>query len=1055
MLRRKIIILSGVLALAVPTVAHAETGVDRFDSTTGTTAIDTKFRPGSANPDATVTVMIELTGDPVAVVQSRTATRLSSARAASIRADLKRSQDRLKAQLRGRGGKVLSQMQSAYNGMRVALPRKQLKAVAALPGVKSVTAARTYKIQNTVSVPYLGVPRVWQKTKYLGENVKVAIIDTGIDYTHADFGGPGTVDAFNTAKASSTFTPTVRVKGGYDFVGDDYDADTPANATPKPDANPLDCNGHGSHVAGTTGGGGVNADGTPYTGPYDASTPSHDFKVGPGVAPKVDLYALKVFGCEGSTDVVTEAIDWAVKNQIQVINMSLGSDYGRTSDADSIASENAQAAGVVVVASAGNAGPNPYLTGSPGVARGVINVAAVDSTAGFPGAALKLPGGTVAAINANDADLPAGPYRVVYVRDDSGTGENEALGCSKAAFSQAGIDASPTAPLQIAVVRRGDCARVAKAIYGQQAGADAVVMVNTDNGYPPFEGEILSNPDDETPYTVTIPFLGVRSSDNAALQAADDKSLTLAAQPLSNPGFTGYGSFSSGGPRNDDSGLKPSVSAPGVSIRSAAVGTGTGAEVLSGTSMAAPHVAGVAALARQAHKDWKSYEIASALVSTADPAKVAGYRLTRGGGLVDPSQVVGTSVYAYGDSYRTRAGRVYDASLSYGFAEPEASKGYRGTRTLTLVNKSTKKVTFTLRDEKTNQTRSASVSFSPKKVTVAAKKSRTVTVTLRATASKLGDSMSTTDQFSFREVSGNVKITTNSRGTLRVPYLMVPRAQAKVAAKQQLLKAPLVTDVKTNGRPTTAGAKPATTVAANARTLQVTLTNPKGAMNTVADFYTWGLESSNDLSYRAPGGVDLRAAGVQELPLENDTLLVFAVNSWTRSSNAATVDYDVEIDVNRDGKTDYILFSMDSGLVRAGDADGLSETFILDVAKDVVFAPGRPMVAPTDSSTVLLPLAASDLGLTGSKPFDYRVASYSIVDDAYSDTMNGVATYQIGKAPIANGNYEEVKVNRTVTVRLGVDVEAVADQQPLGTMIVVLDNKAGKDEARLLRTPAI
>ncbi len=68
------------------------------------------------------------------------------------------------------------------------------------------------------------------------------------------------------------------------------------------------------------------------------------------------------------------------------------------------------------------------------------------------------------------------------------------------------------APLQVAVVNRGTCARVAKAIFGQQAGADAVIMVNNADSYPPYEGEITSNPDDGTPYTVTIPFLGVRSS---------------------------------------------------------------------------------------------------------------------------------------------------------------------------------------------------------------------------------------------------------------------------------------------------------------------------------------------------------------------------------------------------------------------------------------------------------------------------------------------------------------------------------------------------------------
>jgi hypothetical protein len=71
-------------------------------------------------------------------------------------------------------------------------------------------------------------------------------------------------------------------------------------------------------------------------------------------------------------------------------------------------------------------------------------------------------------------------------------------------------------------------------------------MVNNVDSYPPHEGEITSNPDDGTPYTVTIPFLGVRSSDGPALVAANGKPLTMVAAPLANPTFKGYASFSSG-----------------------------------------------------------------------------------------------------------------------------------------------------------------------------------------------------------------------------------------------------------------------------------------------------------------------------------------------------------------------------------------------------------------------------------------------------------------------------------------------------------------------------
>ncbi|MCW3156595.1 S8 family peptidase [Micropruina sonneratiae] len=1113
MLRRKLLIATGAFALAVPTVAYADTGVDRFDEAPSSSKLDTKFTPSYLDSDAKVTVMVELTGDPVAVVEGQTGEKLSASRVTQIRSGLKKSQDRVKKEITGRGGKVFSQMQSAYNGMRVQLPRKQVRAVSQLPGVKAVRAIQQQTINNATSVPFLGVPQVWQSSKYRGEGVKVAIIDTGIDYTHANFAGPGTVQAFDKAKASDTPNPKYfgpnapRVKGGYDFVGDDYDASV-EGSLPKPDANPLDCNGHGSHVAGTTGGNGVTDEGTTYKGPYNSKTPDNDFLIGPGVAPKVDLYALKVFGCEGSTDVTTEAIDWAVAHDMDVINMSLGSTYGDATDPSAVAATNAQAAGVVVVASAGNSGPNPYMTGSPGTGKGVVSVAAVDSTATFPGASLSFGGTTMDAVNANGANLPEGPYTIV---------NTNSLGCDTASFTAAGISSDPSAPLQIAIVNRGTCARVAKAIFGQQAGADAVIMVNNVDSYPPVEGEITSNPDTGEAYTVTIPFLGVRSSDGAALVAAAGTDLTLSAKDLQNPDFKAYASFSSGGPRNNDSGLKPSISAPGVSIVSTGVGTGNGPATISGTSMAAPHVAGVAALARQAHKGWSSNAISAALVSTADPAKVSGYRLTLGGGLVDTKQVVNTSIYAIGDQHKTAAGKVSEATLSFGFKNIRGTKSY--TKTITLVNKGSKRVIFTLANQATSQSSKAKVTFSKKLLTVPAKSSKKVTVKLTVKGSDVGTSLSSDDLFNLREVSGNIKIGSNGKGTLRVPYLLVPRAQAMVEASQSVVDttakttgkktvkitggksvqtkvdgrgkpkpnpsssgspspspsetttspspspsetttspSPSPTEITTSPSPspseTTAEPTPEPTEPAAPTTVNVKLTNPNGALPAAADFYTWGLRDEKDVSSTMGRGFDLRAAGVQSFADGDDQLLVFAVNNWSRWSTAATQEFDVLIDSDRDGNPDWIVFSYDSGIIRADDPNGITEVFLYDIANRATYAAGFYAQAPTDSSTILLPVYASDLGISeDSGTFDYGVASYSILNSAAADEMPGLASYNPWQPSISNGGFATVPVNGSRTVEVSVDADAVADQQPLGTMVVVLDNKAGMDEALTLPTP--
>jgi len=1046
--RRRILVVTAALALAVPTVATAAPHPSHDLTRTGTAGpVGTTFVPRILDKVGRVTVMVQLTGDPVAVAEAKATRSFSTAERSTVKKALRKAQDAISDDIAARGGKVLSHLQSAYNGMRVQIARSKVASLSALPGVVAVHTITPRTLDNTVSVPFLGVPQVWQSTGYTGKGVKVGIIDTGIDYTHADFGGPGTEAAFATASANSDeaadpalFGPSApRVKGGYDFVGDAYDPNAAAGSpalTPKPDLNPLDCNGHGSHVAGTTGGSGVTASGATYAGPYDTSTPGKSFKVGPGVAPEVDLYALRVFGCEGATDVVTEAIDWAVDHKLDVINMSLGSSYGRSDSPDAVAASNAVAAGVVVVTSAGNAGQNPYLVGSPAVGQGVLAVSAVDSTATFPGANLKLGSTTIPAINANGADLPSGDFTIVRLVDDPNTPkENEALGCSVAAYAHAGITKAGTV---IAVVDRGTCARAAKPIFGQQAGADAVVMVNNAASFPPYEGPITSNPDDGSAFTVTIGFLGVRNSDGPKLTAAAGQTLTLAAASLDNPGFNRYASFTSAGPASGDSGLSPNLAAPGVSIASAGVGTGSEAAVISGTSMAAPHVAGVAALGVQAHPKWPATAVAAALANTADPEKVADYDVTIGGGLVDAAQAVATTTFVTGDSFRTGSGRVAEGTLSFGFDEP--MRAFVGTRTLTIHNRGAKSVTYTLASDPSADV-PATVRFSTRKVRVPAGGQAKVAVTLVVRAANVGSSVSEDpgDPFALHAAGGTV-VVTSAAGTLRVPYLLVPRAQANVQGEV------------TGSRGGLANATSTTTSKGRPTGLTVKLSNPAGALTAAADFYTWGLSDGRDVSTSFDGsGYDLRAAGVQSFDVTDGKQLFFAVNNYDRWSSPASQEFDVAVDTNKDGTPEFVLFSADSGLVTAGTANGLAQVFLFDVAKGAVSSEGFGAIAPTDSSTILLPVSSAALGLTSaSGTFAYTVAGYTVEDAAASDEFSSWASYNPWARAISDGAYEKVARKGHVSVPVTVDPVNFATQKPKGVMVVVMDNRSGSKEALLL-----
>lgn len=1038
-MHRRILAAVGALALTLPaSAALAATPDDdpsskfRPSSTRG--VVDSSFTAGAIGSDGRVTVVIEMTGDPVAVVQAEKGGELSSGERSDVKSKLKKAQDSIRGSITGKGGEIQAQMQSAYNGFQASLPADQLDAVATLPGVVAIHPVRTYSIDNAVSVPFLGVPQVWENTGYTGENVKVAIIDTGIDFTHATFGGPGTREAYEAAFAASAqpadpalFGPDApRVKGGIDLVGDDYNADPGSDTyqpVPHPDENPLDCEGHGSHVAGTAGGSGVLADGTGYTGPYDSTTPSNTFRVGPGVAPQADLYAIRVFGCGGSTDVVVPALDWAVENGMDVVNMSLGSSFGRGDDPDAVAAANAVGAGVVVVASAGNAGHNPYLTGSPGSGDGVVAVSAVDSSESFPGATITVDGQTVEAINANGASLEGlGELSVVRLVDDPATSENEALGCSVEAYTKAGVVAGGN---QLAVSTRGTCARVNRAIFAEQAGAAAALMVNTTDDLPPYEGQITENGDTGEPFVVTIPFLGVRSSDGPAFTT--DAIATVAAAQIANPGFRGYASFSSSGPRSGDSAISPDVAAPGVSISSAAVGSGNGAAILSGTSMAAPHVAGVAALSVQAHPNWAAPQVAASLVSTADPEKVAGQRLTLGGvGLVDTAQAVATTVTATGDAFRTESGWARESALSFGFQESPV--GFGGIKTVTIRNDGTTPVTYTVSTTPSAESISAKVNLSAKSITVRPGSSAKLLLTVAAAAKDVPSSVGGADQFAFYEISGDIVLTAPD-STLRVPYLLVPRSSSTVSTPTSALF--------------TSKQKVADA------TKKISLWNIFGAQPTSgADVYTWGLSDEKDATKElADTGYDLRAAGVQSFGTGDDQLMVFALNMHHRWSNGASNEYDVILDTNRDGTPDWIVLSADSGAVRAGSNDGLAEVFIVDAKTGALGASGFLTQAPTDSSTLLLPVHASDLGITGA--FDYTVQTFGV--SGGDDAASGWATYDPNAPAISNGQFADVPRFGSKSVDVAVNAAQVAAQKPLGSMVVVYDNPSGASEALLVK----
>ncbi|MDO5066607.1 MAG: S8 family serine peptidase [Propionibacteriaceae bacterium] len=1010
MQRSRLLAAVGALSLVIPTtIAHAD---EPTDSTTladrVSQASPSEVRTGAVDllsvNRGRVTVMVELAGDPVAVVEA-TKGELDKTAEAEVVKELTKAQDKLKQSITALGGQVETTMHSAYNGMRVSIDASRLEELAGLSGVKGVHTIPTYERTNIDGATLVGAPEAWQGTGaggHTGKGVKIAIIDTGIDYTHATFGGAGTTEAFEAATKTKPADFGPRVKGGIDLVGDDYTG----HNTPKPDDNPIDCAqaGHGTHVAATAGGSGVTIDGKTYTGAYDQETLKQDFKIGPGTAPEADLYAVKVFGCKGSTDKVVEAIDWAVKNDMDVINMSLGSDYGRDNEPDSVAAANAVAAGVVVVTAAGNSGHEPYLVGSPSVGAGVISVAANDARPSFPGAELSIGTEKVTAISANN--IPLAAAAPLHVLKDAAGGI--ALGCKPEDY--AGIPQG-----SVVVTKRGECARVLRAILGQQAGAAAVIMVNAGAGLPPFEGAITHNPETGEAFEVTIPFLGVAPEAGPVLVGLDGQDVAAVAKEIRNPAHTAYAGFTSSGPRTKDSALRPSVTAPGVSILSAAVGTGNEGVRLQGTSMATPHVAGVAALAVQAHPDWDAQQVSAALVSTADSAKVLDYNTVIGGGLVDAPAVVDTSVYAFGDSSQVGDKTVRDAVVSFGYTE--ISGTHTDSRTVTVENKGAAPATFKVSVDQAKGAVKGKVSVNPATVTVPAGGQAEVKLEISVDAADVAAISEGPKGVGLQHLSGNVRFTADQGQDLAVPYLLVARSLSEVTASA---------------------------MSTGADTGRIELSNANGHHGGEAMLFNWGLADPEDVDDAADIGSDLAQVGVQSFEDGGKQYLGFAVNMHSRFSNPASLIVETHIDVDADGTADHALFSADQGKILFNESNGVAETFLLDLKSKRISQTGFMTLAPSDSSTFIMLVPVEALG--SPKSISYTTVAYA-ADKSGQDKIEGSAVYELDNRPFVDGAAATVKQGGQAGFDLTINRAAAEVQKTLGWMVVVLDNAQGVTEA--------
>ena len=700
-------------------------------------------------------------------------------------------------------------LQRVYNGIVYVTDAAGLSKLRAVPGARAVHVLSTLEKDNAVGVPFVGVPQIWSLGVPLhGEGIRVGVIDTGIDYTHANFGGPGTAAAYAANDPNvvepGTF-PTAKVVGGLDFAGATYDASSAATAIPTPDDDPLDGDGHGSHVAGTIAGLGVNLDGTPYAGPYDLSLDPTTLRIGPGAAPAASLYALKVFGDHGgSTALAALAMEWATdpngdgdfSDHLDVVNLSLGSAFGNSSDTDAAIYANAVKAGVVVVASAGNAADIYFVSGSPAATPSVISVAA-SSVGEYPAVRVDAPASVAGLKAAGTAAF--GPVQF------SVSGELVATvpvtACNGAAGS---VTNGADLVGKIALIRRGTCSFALKAKAAADAGAIGVVIYNNVAGDPP--GMANASP----PVTVTVPTRSIGLADGTALAALLGGStpqvvdVTLAdTLGFVDPTLADtVASFSSRGPSRalNLPVLKPDLAAPGVNVVSTGMGTGYLGVTLSGTSMAAPLTTGTLALLRQAHPAWSPAQLKALAMNTAGhdlfnaattvPTRLRESPLRQGAGRIDAQAADAASVIAYDVSAPER--------VSVSFATVDVAAATTEHRSLRLANLGLADVTYDVAVDPVVAPPGTAVTADAPAVTVTAGATADLGLTLAvdpAAMVRLRDPTVLAVNLGLprnwlSEVSGYVVLVPEGGGpTLRVPYFGAPGPAAAMAAEGPLATA--------------------------------------------------------------------------------------------------------------------------------------------------------------------------------------------------------------------------------------------------------------------------
>ena len=623
--------------------------------------------------------IVTLSGKPIATyggeVRGIDATRpgkgervdVTSGRAKRYRDYLERQHSNAAARV---GAKPLKHYAVSLNGFATTLTPDQAGTLQRAPGVLSVTEDRPRRLtDDRASVDFLkltGSHGVWAGLggkKNAGRGVVVGIVDSGYRPESKSFAG-GTLGTARPT-ASDPFRPyrsgknkiVMRKADGHRFtgicqagdsftgtecntkvIGARYFSSTYESQTPPEQRtdflSPRDGAGHGSHVASTAAGkAGVSA-----------SVGGRSFGKISGVAPAAKLAIYKVAFSSATDDVpaiytgdALAAIDAAISDGVDVINYSVSSSDAVDDPVD-LAFLSAASAGIFVATSAGNAGPGASTLHH--VTPWVTTVAA-STVAPYAGTVVLGNGKKYTGISTT-VFRNVGPARLVTARSvkrASASGDDATV-CAPNTLSKT------KASGKIVVCDRGVVNRIDKSAEVKRVGGKGMVLANLTEGSTDADTHAAPTVHLNAPSGPAVKAYAKKAGATATLKQGN-----LSSTPIRYPQVA---SFSSRGPSIGNAGdlLKPDISAPGVAILAAvapASNHNRKFDFYSGTSMASPHVSGVAALYFSVHPTWSPMAVKSAIMTTSARVKTAAGKSSRdyyaqGAGNVRPDRMLNPGV---------------------------------------------------------------------------------------------------------------------------------------------------------------------------------------------------------------------------------------------------------------------------------------------------------------------------------------------------------------------------------------------------------------------------